>query len=401
MSEPYLLSVPALLWPDDPAPEVHKGRTPPDGRVVFRAVPRARDPRLLVPVGAAAGAAAVRAYGDRGTRANRRRTAAVAAVLALGLGNLVFPERVRAGRSDQGISAELARVLGGPVQLAVRGGPRRANRKPVLAVLDAHGTVAGYAKIGPDELTASLVRAEADALERLGACRHGLVRAPRLLHSGTWRDMPLLVQEALPVTRARAVGADALATAMREVAELGGTSRGPWAGSGHARQVRERLQRSPRSTAATVLGRAVEALTHDDVALPLGTWHGDWTPWNCAAADGAVALWDWERFATGVPLGMDVLHHELQISLARPGAISADLPRSLLAGAPDRLRGWGLSDHQARTTAVAYLVEICSRYLADDQAAAGARVGALDSWLLPALGEAAERMSCEPEESKR
>jgi hypothetical protein len=150
-----------------------------------------------------------------------------------------------------------------------------------------------------------------------------------------------------------------------------------------------------------VLERAVEALAEDDVVLPLGAWHGDWTPWNCAAAGGAVALWDWERFATGVPLGMDALHHDLQTALARPGAISPDLPRSLLATAPDRLRGWELDDRQARSTAVAYLVEICSRYLADDQAAAGARVGALDSWLLPALGEAAERMSGEPEESKR
>ena len=46
-------------------------------------------------------------------------------------------------------------------------------------------------------------------------------------------------------------------------------------------------------------------------------------------------------------------------------------------------------------------MSINRRSLLSHAAAAGARVGALDSWLLPALGEAAERMPCEPEESKR
>lgn len=400
-TRPYLLGVADLLWPEGPAAEVHGRKDVADGALTFRALPNARFPRLLVPVPAREAAAAVRAYGGHGTRGTRARTAAVAAVLSLRLGDVVFRDRVTVGSPARGISAELAKVLGHPVRLAVRGGPPRANRKPVLAVLDPAGGLRAFAKIGTGPLPATLVQAEAAALGRLSRHRGGIVRAPRLLHAGSWQDMPLIVQQALPLRRSGAVRPAALGEAMREVAGLGGTGTAPWRSSASAAQVRDRLHGAPRSNATVVLQGLVDALDRQDVELPLGAWHGDWTPWNCAAADGSVAVWDWERFSTGVPVGMDLLHYELQTAVARPEAISPDLPRALLATAPQRLASWGLNAPQARVTAAAYLVEICSRYLVDDQAETGARVGALDAWLLPVLSEAMEQLDGGTTESER
>jgi hypothetical protein len=116
---------------------------------------------------------------------------------------------------------------------------------------------------------------------------------------------------------------------------------------------------------------------------------------------GTVVVWDWERFSGGVPLGFDVLHHELQSAMTRAGAPTPDLPREICAAAPRLLEPFGLDAAQARLTGVAYLLEVASRYLADDQAGAGAsRVGGIDSWLLPAITDATTDLPALGEESK-
>ena len=127
----------------------------------------------------------------------------------------------------------------------------------------------------------------------------------------------------------------------------------------------------------------------------MGSWHGDLTPWNCASVDGAVLVWDWERFDTDVPVGFDLLHFSLQASLARPGSPSRNEPDALLASAAARLAPLGLNQDQATFTAVAYLIEIATRYLVDDQAAAGANVGGVERWLLPAVQDAVHRLASE------
>jgi hypothetical protein len=44
-----------------------------------------------------------------------------------------------------------------------------------------------------------------------------------------------------------------------------------------------------------------------------------------------------------------------------------------------------LSTREAQATAVGYLAELATRYLADRQVEAGARLGDVRAWLLPAL----------------
>jgi hypothetical protein len=47
----------------------------------------------------------------------------------------------------------------------------------------------------------------------------------------------------------------------------------------------------------------------------------------------------------------------------------------------------------APVVAALYLVELGSRYLADGQAEAGARLGTLDGWLLPVLGRLSRELT--------
>lgn len=383
---PYLLEVSDVLWPAGDGVQ-------PSGtgaqRRTLRAVPTAANPSLLLPSGRAAAAAAVRAYGGNGTFANRARSRATSALFALGLAPLAFRNTVTVTDGPDSIAAELSRVLGRAVHVAVRGGPARANRKPVLAVLDDDGTLLAFAKVGTTPLAQELVRVEGAALERLAPVVHGAVRVPRVLHQGIWRDMTLLVQEPLPVRSGQPVTEELFLGAARQFSRALGTAYGTWGASEHFDVVTGRLARSPESALTRELAAAVATLAADPLSLELGCWHGDWTAWNCAAAGDQVLVWDWERFATGVPVGFDVLHFGLQSALARAAGPSAELAAALLRDAPGRLRPLGLEPDAASRTALAYLIEIATRYHVDGQADAGARVGDVGSWLLPVLTGAA------------
>jgi hypothetical protein len=59
-----------------------------------------------------------------------------------------------------------------------------------------------------------------------------------------------------------------------------------------------------------VLTAVLEALGREAAGsrLAFGTWHGDWGPWNMRATPDRLLVWDWERSADGVPVGLDLLH---------------------------------------------------------------------------------------------
>lgn len=389
---PYLVEVADRLWPLPDRGE--HGSSDPGGSLSFLAAPGGRQPRFLLPSGRS-GARALRAFSGHASLPNRLRTQLASGAMTLGLGGLLFRDRVRVVDSPDGISAELARLLGTPVRVAVYGGHPRANRKPVLAAMEPGGRIVAFAKVGTTPLTAELVRAEADALRRVAGSTPAGVRVPRLISCGTWRGLELVVQEALPVHRSRPMEQDVLRRTVESVARMTGLDAVPWGASAHAAQVRERLARTPGSPALDVLGRMVDSLAADPEPLPLGCWHGDFTPWNSAVSGAAVLIWDWERFASGVPLGLDLLHYDLQQRVARSRRPSAELPRALVTAAPDRLEWLGLTPPQARRAVAAYLVEIASRYLADDQAGVGARAGDVAAWLVPVIAEAVPAVAAE------
>jgi hypothetical protein len=358
-------------------------------------VPNARKPRLLVPAhDRRLAAAAVRRYGEPTSRMGRFKRNAVVAALRTGASAVLLRDRIRVEDpvGTDTFDRYLANVMGDDLSLSVHIGPVRANRKPVLQVLDEPGRTVAFVKLGTTALTRQLVRAEATALAALGHARLDTIAVPKVLHTGQWRDHEVLVQEALPTWQNRVpLTSPRLVAAMKELAACCGTRRGSLEGSGYATRLRARLDaiadHPDGRQLATATARIFAAAAVSGVRLVFGTWHGDWAPWNMATLDDTLLVWDWERFTPGVPMGFDALHHDLQQRLE--GAAGSDARAAvdgMLAHAPALLLPFGVvEDSAVEATALLYLVDLATRYVTDRQAEAGARLGVLGTWLLPAL----------------
>jgi hypothetical protein len=385
----YVLDVAARMW-DQP---VRIGRPEPAGaRGGYVLIPSGQAPRLMVP-GESRRAARTAAEGFTSHRsgAARLRSRLLALALGSGIGQRFLRDRLIVGAA--GIDEYLGDVLGQRPLIGMQIGPPRANRKPVLLLLDQGGKILGYAKIGTDPLTGRLLATEAQALADLAAHPPERVRIPALIHHDGWRDLRVLVISALPVGGGRAVPAGRLESAMRAVAATGpGRARpaGQWE---YLRSLVAALAGLGASGAALGADLAQLIDSHADLMIPAGAWHGDLTVWNCAlSSTGDVLIWDWERYERDVPLGYDALHHHLQTTLssrpAEPGDVAA-----LISRAPALLAGFGVAPDAAAVIALTYLADLGRRYLADGQQRAGHRLGRVDQWLVPGVHACTERIA--------
>jgi hypothetical protein len=96
-----------------------------------------------------------------------------------------------------------------------------------------------------------------------------------------------------------------------------------------------------------------------ETALPFSCWHGDWTAWNMGRSRGKVLLWDWERFETDVPSGLDALHYHVNAITIRAG-ISVEAYRRGVARA---FGGGSRPDSGHRLRSCIYLLAVAGRYL--------------------------------------
>lgn len=374
----YLQESIELLWPQarariERAP-LHR-RARPDGYLLL---PDAAEPRLLVPAGRRIAAAAMERYSALRSRRSRLQVAAMRS----GLGAFALADRLHIEPGVEDFQTYAAGILGRPVRLSLHIGPPRANRKPVVQLLDRAGNTVAFGKIGRDALTDRLVDAEAAALRRVGGLPS--VRTPAVIHHGRWQGRSLLLQSPLPAWRAAPAGGGLLRSAMREIAAAEGIQADSLGSSEYLRQLRERI------SAITDAGHrnALDAVLREVVRRNgreiwrFGCWHGDLTPWNLAAAGDRLLVWDWERFACGTPVGFDALHYQLQQRLhsVGPGEATA---REFLRAAPELLAPWETGDPESVTGL--YLIDIGTRYALDGQRESGSAVGDLDRWLIPVL----------------
>lgn len=374
-----------LLWPGSSVTD--RGRTGED----YVLLPRRSRPTLMAPRRPrAAAAASLRNFKASGTRRTQLFLSALALGARVGLLD-VLPSRTSMGTSgdSQGsIRDHLRHVLDdGTVTVALQTSPPRANRKPVLQVLSASGHTIAFVKIGINELTSALVRAEGEALALVGRAALTRVASPRLLHRGTWRGMDVLVQSALPRPRGKGLEPARIADAMLEVSAID-TGGATASGAHYLIDLESRVAGLPVTAASTALQSALREL-HASAAqaasVRVGCWHGDWTPWNMSARDGLAQVWDWERFESGVPLGYDRLHFEVQGAIVRDGSAAAPAVRDMVERAPSLLAPFEGSSETATLTALLYLVEIGTRYLHDRQEESGSARGNLLTWLVPEL----------------
>jgi hypothetical protein len=408
--QPTLVQMCQLLWP--PPTELTVGRAasghPPADDAVpdhaaqreeteFILVPGMRRPPLLVPAGQRVAGAAVRHYSGQRAPAARLATRLFSACLNSGLGGAMFRHRltmhVPVGADT--IENYLSDLLGRDIRVSMYLGPPRANRKPVLHLLTPAGQPVAFAKVGVSPLTRQLVRTERNALTQMKEVGLSGITVPEVLHYGSWNGLDILVLSALPAWQNRQpLPPPQLVEAMAAVAGLGGVRRTPLHSSEYLAVLRRRLSSAGEGPDRATLLWLVDELDAraGDQILSYGTWHGDWTPWNMASTTDGILVWDWERFTPGVPLGFDALHYQLQAKVGPghrdPVAAAAACPQD----APALLAPFCVAGEQAQVTALLYLADLATRYLCDQQAAAGARLGAPGSWLIPALRRGVVRL---------
>jgi hypothetical protein len=345
----------------------------------FLALPTLAAPRLLVRADRPrTGAAAVRRQmTGRGARAALRRTAVAAAVGSGAArlwrrGLLVAPVT---GAPDTLVRV-LAQQLGREVELAcVALGPARANRKAVAQLVEPDGSMVGWAKIGHDPLTARLVRAEHEALTAVATELADVVHVPQVLAAGRWLGLEVVVTAPLETGGKGSVDRPDLLAVVRAVHRTTGAAAAP--------SVTALVAGQPRLAPLTAIALRTDAVAP---ALRPGAWHGDLHPDNLAVApDGRPVLWDWERWQGAVPLGADLLHHDLQRWLTVDGLARRTAAERLVARAADLLGPLGVGADEAPLVATDYLIRLAARYLTDRQSAAGAAVGDVETWIVPAL----------------
>jgi hypothetical protein len=381
----YLAEVLDLLYPQPCRTDGSPG-TP---IAEYLVVPDARRPRLLVPTTSRrVAAAAVRRYAEPQSRtAKLKRDAVVAAVLT-GASGVLLRDRVRVtGPYSRSIDGYLSEALGRELAVSVHIGPARANRKPVLQLISPEGDTFGFGKLGTGPLTQRLVRAETAALTALGSSGLTKLTVPQVVHAGQWRGLQVLIQSALPVWLPRApLTPRRLVGAMLDIAGCCGYTQGTLAASSYWHELRQRLAAVGDRSEGAGLASAAELLVEHagDIVFRYGAWHGDWAPWNMANLADALLVWDWERFDTGVPLGFDAVHHELQKRIQSTGD-AKDAVEACVRKAGELLAPFGVPSEGREVTALLYLVDLATRYLTDRQAEAGARLGVLGTWLLPVL----------------
>ena len=387
----YLDDMVALLWPlGEPAEQDAAGVA-----TEYVLLPNGRRPTLMLPRRPGKVAATlIRNYKTSADRRTQLKLTALSAAARVGA-TALLPERItvwsRPHDPDRDVGAYLSAALGREVLIGLHTSPPRANRKPILHLLNPDGESVGFAKVGVDPLTKALVRHEAATLAMLSGQTLRTFQVPQLLHHGVWNGLEILVQSPL----LRGDGPDDVTRvheAMRELAGVYAPRTEPVDGGAYVAKLRTKIESLPASPVRDVFGAALSGVVRrssgGDPGLLLGAWHGDWTPWNMTAYADRIAVWDWERFAEGVPAGFDPIHFEMQGAIQRRRIDPKIAALATVAAAPALLVGFGLDDQQARRVAVLYLLEIGSRYVGDDQAAAGARLGNVQDWLVPALTSA-------------
>ncbi len=384
----YLREVLALLYPTSPAGTTGQASTE------YLVIPDARRPKLLVPMGSRRVAiAAVRRFTEPQSRMARLKRDAVVLALRSGTWPALLRDRVRCSSADS-IDTYLKAAIGQDLRVSVHIGPARANRKPVLQLLNATGDTLGFAKLGTGPLTRRLVRSETAALQALSHVKLSRVTVPTVLHAGQWHGHQVLVQSPLPIWLPRIpLTSSRLQQAMLEIAGACGHTQGWLATSAYGAELRSRLSQVTDQEDGAALNTAARRLVEhcSDLGLRYGAWHGDWAPWNMASTPDALLVWDWERFTPGVPLGFDALHHDLQWRL-QSGVDPREAVEQTIRNAGGLLSPFEVVPDSAEITALLYLVDLAARYLADRQAEAGARLGVLGTWLLPVLVERVGRL---------
>ena len=291
------------------------------------------------------------------------------------------------------LQSHLADVLGVPaVQLAISLGTPGVHRKPVLQILDGGGETVGYGKIGWNPQTISLVQTEERALKRLQKQPFTHAVVPRVLHSGAWNGLYLLLTEAAdPVD----VGPQEIGREHVEfLLELGGLGQAPeyLCGVDFVNSIlhrTEELQRQGFTYYPHLIESTLRRLEFPGDRILACFKHGDFAPWNTLRSGKRLWVFDWEYAAGAAPAGWDLFHFLVQKNVLLRRApfevLWADLGMRSGFTAPSTtyFEQLGLSGRMTETLLVLYVADILSWSLLRD----GDKVAAKDRRLRRVWGQ--------------
>lgn len=369
------------LYPD--AYQIDVVKTAARGNLV--AFPSPADARLLLPTGGKAAASGLRHARRPLDRRSKLQSSLAGIALRTGAAQrLMGGFHVQCAAGSDSIERLLESVLARRVAIGIFLGPKRANRKPVLQVIDESGDLVAIAKVGLTPLTRALAATEAAALTELQHRRGAVLTPPELLYFGEWRRHSVLVQSPLDLCQAPIdIDPGVRSAAMRELAYSSGVQTTTWAGSSYLARLQSRVSVLAHSELVQVMEAVIGWLRESPSSVDFGTWHGDWTAWNMAVAGDRALVWDWERYEHDVPVGFDALHYAFMPALKSRAAETSG-PR-LLGSAGQILRPFGVDEQIAKEIAISYLMDLAVRYLSDRQADTGVAGGDPAEWLMPAL----------------
>jgi hypothetical protein len=384
------------LWPGhDVALVRNRHRDRSARELIF--VPSMASPRLLVPAGKPAAAASGLRRFSRALSSKERAVRLVGSFALRAGAEGLLADRIRMTPRPGGetsIEQHLSEVLGTEVVVGLGVGSLRANQKPILQAFDKSGRCLAYVKVGDSELTAGLVQQEGAALAELAKQDWRLLELPALLHLGNWQGLELLVISALD-TAVRPAGGPLLQPPLDALDELYDRfDEGPaaLAQSAYWQDLVDTADQVDDLRLRTAYREALDRVgeSRGDEQVRLTAWHGDFAPWNLGLRRGRLQLWDWERFATGVPAGLDRIHYVLHTS-TRAHGFSAAVIDTALTSPHTNHPAWSPSAQEL--LGVLYLASITARYLIGSQGDQGEVIRPTTETVLDALTTHSRRLS--------
>ena len=206
-------------------------------------------------------------------------------------------------------------VLGREVLTSIFFQTGRPQKKPVLQLFTPAGDVAGYAKVGWNDVTRRLVIREADALERvLPQLRTtSAFGVAEVLYRGQWQGRELVIVAALPGLSTRLI--DQLPVEVTGMVPQLGELRRCRLAAASIGAIRASAcgGSAPVSRDGSPPPRSWHSRPDE---IQVGFCHGDWVPWNMARdAGGRLVVWDWEWSLPSAPVGLDALQWLFQVAL--------------------------------------------------------------------------------------
>jgi hypothetical protein len=380
-----------ITWLVAPNVRVRLGTAGPSGTVPverYAVIPNAERPRFLLPLESRRAArSALLSYNALRPPLTRGARAALATGAELGVAQLVFRDRlvvsVPADRTPSEwpsmlLREHLRRVLGVPdMVLAIGVRSPGPYTKPVLQAFSRNGRPRGYVKVGWNQVTGPLVRAEADFLQARRERPFHTILVPGLLHGGAWRELEISVTSPLPpgIRRLPDPSTPPPVETTREIAETGGLREGPLAESSYwyrlRRSVEDILPLDPAVTRPVRRHLLSVEERFGNTKLTFGSWHGDWTAWNVALLKGKVVAWDWEQAGHDVPLGFDIVHYLFQLPFAGKQARLEESVAFCRRRSVAPLLDLGVPPSVQPALISAYLLELFVRYYGAQLSGAG------------------------------